>query len=385
MYEATDKPNIFKYATKELSQDAVICWLIEWAYHDEPGYERLTEYGKKFIEALFKKHDKEVPQTPEKPKVWQQDNSIDVLARIGEYVLLVEDKTGTKDHSQQLNRYYEQVLKGETNAGKVGKENILPIYLKTGNQSLFDRIRIENSTPYKVFDRGDFFTVVECYPSTHPILDDYIDYLRYLEEDTQSFKKWQEGELNRTPWSWKSWQGFFRELENCLVVFDGDNGLVGFDENHNNKPRPLEYIWEGNWHEAYSWGWNWVNNPAGGFAGFWWYRNKFEANDNEISLYLQLELSLDNPAARKLCFKVYTEKPDRNIAKNCQNYIVEASGGHVYKPDKMRTGHTMTIARWKDNSWLVFNKPNGEPNIPETVKNLVKAQSILDSVEDIIK
>ena len=25
------KPNLFNYATKELSQDAIICWLIEWA------------------------------------------------------------------------------------------------------------------------------------------------------------------------------------------------------------------------------------------------------------------------------------------------------------------------------------------------------------------
>jgi hypothetical protein len=25
------KPNIFKYATSELSQDAFICWLLAWA------------------------------------------------------------------------------------------------------------------------------------------------------------------------------------------------------------------------------------------------------------------------------------------------------------------------------------------------------------------
>ena len=31
MTKMNDKPNIFNYATKELSQDAVICWLIDWA------------------------------------------------------------------------------------------------------------------------------------------------------------------------------------------------------------------------------------------------------------------------------------------------------------------------------------------------------------------
>ena len=47
MCEATDKPNIFRYATKELSQDAVICWLIEWAYHDDPEYEQLRKCGQR--------------------------------------------------------------------------------------------------------------------------------------------------------------------------------------------------------------------------------------------------------------------------------------------------------------------------------------------------
>ena len=27
----SNTPNLFHYATKELSQDALICWLIEWA------------------------------------------------------------------------------------------------------------------------------------------------------------------------------------------------------------------------------------------------------------------------------------------------------------------------------------------------------------------
>ena len=26
-----ETPNLFHYATKELSQDAMICWLIDWA------------------------------------------------------------------------------------------------------------------------------------------------------------------------------------------------------------------------------------------------------------------------------------------------------------------------------------------------------------------
>ena len=47
--------NLFNYAYKELSQDAVICWLIKWAFYNGQGHERLRECGKKFLKALFEK------------------------------------------------------------------------------------------------------------------------------------------------------------------------------------------------------------------------------------------------------------------------------------------------------------------------------------------
>ena len=48
-------PNIFDYATKELSQDAVICWLIAWAGADSngsPEKEELRQCGLAFVKAL---------------------------------------------------------------------------------------------------------------------------------------------------------------------------------------------------------------------------------------------------------------------------------------------------------------------------------------------
>ena len=34
-------PSIFDYATKELSQDAMICWLIAWRAEVKAGYRRM--------------------------------------------------------------------------------------------------------------------------------------------------------------------------------------------------------------------------------------------------------------------------------------------------------------------------------------------------------
>ena len=384
MCETTDtKPNIFKYATKELSQDAVICWLIKWAFYDGSGYEDLRKCGQNFIAALFKKHDKEVPQDVEEIEIWQQDNNIDVLARIGEYALLIEDKIDGKLDRGQLTRYYDLVVNGETEAEVECQENILPIFLKTGNHSLYEQvIEVEHLTPpYKVFDREDFLQVVEPYSTAHPILEDFTARLKCWERAMKSFEDWTQDEQ----WEWRSIEGFFRELENHLVAFDRDNSKVGFGNGDGNDrvqdpPRG-------------PWGWGWENPPGDSpdFCGFNWYYKTVESCGHDVELYLQLEIRPDNPHYSKLCFKVNTQGLARGrsqIREDCHNRILAAGevgalDNLVCRPVPMGEGNTMTVALWnnenRQNPWLVF-QPNGGPDIQATVENLVTAQSVLDSV-----
>ena len=141
------KPNLFEYATKELSQDAMICWLIDWAGQPKtvaPEDEELRRWGRRFVCALLnhKRGGKDPVELGDEfgTKILRQERSIDVLARIdGEHVLLIEDKTGTKDHGKQLQRYYDDVLGGGTKFGKVPERYLHPVYLKTGNQALAGR------------------------------------------------------------------------------------------------------------------------------------------------------------------------------------------------------------------------------------------------------
>ena len=365
--------NLFNYGYKELTQDAFICWLIKWAYYDGAGYEKLKKCGQDFVKALFDKHKKSVPHNPDnKPEIWQQDNKIDVLVRIGDYVLLIEDKTGTGDHSNQLDCYYKLVRCGKTAAGKVpNEENIIPIYLKTETQSLHDKLRIESSTEYKVFERTDFLDVIKPHSNAHPIISDFYSHLEYKEKDTESYKIWGKE-------SFRSWSGFFRKLENHLVVLDGDNRKVGFD----NESTSIKHSLRNDLHEQ--WGWGWVNNPSGGFYGLWWYGKKVKSCGHCVELYLQLEVMSNKPEDRKLCFKVDMKKDYEDkwgeIKWDCHRVLKAAGGTLVRKPKRMGHGQTVTIAEWT-NPWLVFN-PNGGPDIPETVNNLVKAQSILDSMDE---
>ena len=376
--------NLFNYGYKELTQDAFICWLIKWAYYDGTGYEGLKKCGQDFITALFAKHGKNAPHNldPDKVKIWQQDNSIDVLARIGKYVLLVEDKTGTKEHGKQLNDYYEKVLNEKTNAGKVDKEDILPIYLKTGNQSLRNKLRIEGSTEYKVFERKDFLKVIKPYNEAHPIISDFYNHLAHKEAATNSYEGWRgNGNENEEVNYWLSCEGFFRELENHLVVINKDASMVGFDEIKNTSEKSWSNTNPGRW------GWGWVNNASGGFFGFWWYFKTMESCKENVDIYLQLEIDPKKPKNGKLCVKVGTDTSDTslqyNIKWDCNNRVLNAGNNLLRKPDVMRRGYTMTVAQWNiedgQNPWLVFN-PNGRPDIQSTVKNLITAQRILDKV-----
>ena len=312
---------------------------------------------------------------------------------------MIEDKIYGEDNSEKLLDYIESAIEGNRNAKNVSietVENILPIYLKTGNLSLYDKMRIEHvrtqaSKPYKVFDRGDFLEVVENCKATHPIYNDFTENLQNLECITRGFKDWKQ---NDEKWHALSIEGFFWELENHLVAFDRDNSKVGFGKDSDNKCTPIKDSWKDDWVEDPHppWGWSSVPNQAGGFTGFWWYYKTVKSCGYDVDLYLQLEIKLekpDKPEDRKLCFRVDTRghrDSQTKIRQDCHNRIIkagnlEAGGCLVRKPNRMGTGNTMTVALWDEGQkpWLAFMS-NGGPDIPATVKNLIEAQIVLDNV-----
>ena len=349
MSEST-KPNLFDYATKELSQDAMICWLIHWADDRFADTDcELHGCGRRFVQALLHKHGVESLPAEVKTTIYKQEKSIDVLARVSpDHVLLIEDKTGTSDHGDQLRRYYDHVINGDTQLGNVSKEKVYPIYLKTGNQSRSKDRQIEENPenfykrPYKVFSRNDFLAVLREYKGNHHALQDFRDYLKRWESRTNSFKGWKEDK--RSEWSWESWEGFYRYLEDELRTGD----------------------------------WDYVSNPSGGFLGFWW-NNIHPNGDRESEIYLVLEADLTNNR-HLLCFKVHAPEERRQELKwKWHERILEAGGERVMKPRVMRVGWAMTVGLW-NGEWLAFS--NGAIDCPGTVANLRVAEEILRSAAE---
>ena len=140
---AMPKPNLFDYATKELSQDAVICWLIKWSgtQPENESEQALRDLGRAFVKALLAKHGAALTGSVSCTELYQQNLGIDVLARVRDeetsHILLIEDKTHSDEHSNQLKRYYNEVLNGKSELKAVRESSIRAIFLKTGNQSRY--------------------------------------------------------------------------------------------------------------------------------------------------------------------------------------------------------------------------------------------------------
>ena len=124
------KNNLFNYATSELSQDAFLCWLASYALEDAEPDAALRACAKEMLE-LFVPELKGRPFTLE--NVERQVGHIDVLLTAELegtiYKIIVEDKTYTREHSNQLARYMKEVQEKYPTCIPCG------VYYKTGFQS----------------------------------------------------------------------------------------------------------------------------------------------------------------------------------------------------------------------------------------------------------
>lgn len=326
-----NRPNLFAYATSELSQDAFICWLLSWASPKFKKTEKdLHECAINLIRGLLDKHKISIPSKIEQVEVRKQDNNIDVLCIInGNYTILIEDKTGTKSHSNQLTRYLEDVK------GRDFEENtIIPIYFKTEDQANYSSV-VKNG--YQPFLRGDFLSILNAYKGTNAILVDYRGYLQSITDKVESYKS---KELSK--WGRHAWIGFYLELQKQLGAGD----------------------------------WDYVANPTGGFIGFWWH---FQENDS-CKQYLQLEQD-------KLCFKIRVKnKDERKLLRSKWHKTINDKAIdknidlNLVKPSRFGNGACMTVCIFSGD---YREAEDGIIDMDKTITRLREAEKLLKSVHEI--
>ena len=143
------KPNLFQYATSELSQDAFLCWLFEWA---KPEYQKLDPALHKVSVILIKELTDDKIEEVRLLDIKRQENNVDIVLYINhDHVLIIEDKVHAGEHGDQLERYstyFTNKFEGQLSF----------VYLKTGDQSQYRSARDKG---YKVFHRKDLLKVME--------------------------------------------------------------------------------------------------------------------------------------------------------------------------------------------------------------------------------
>jgi hypothetical protein len=173
------RPNLFTYATSELSQDAWICWLVAHVDCDERP--ELRDAARGFVALLWNLahpgdviKGSDVRDLRDRHPLTQHEH-IDVLFEVGvrgrRVVFLVEDKTDTSHHSGQLARYRSIVEPSGS-----GTETV-PVYFKTGYH--FEHDAGARAHGYVVVSLRDLVAFLQRHTDVQS--DIFRDYARHQE------------------------------------------------------------------------------------------------------------------------------------------------------------------------------------------------------------
>jgi len=319
-------PNIFSFATSELSQDAMFAYLIKWADPQNMDIDKeMCQLGQSFLKLLTSPEEL-IFNSVEVGRQWR---NIDIWVEINnDTILIIEDKTNTSIHDNQLDRY-RAIIEEEYK----GKRNIqLFSYVKTGNEpkAVIEEIKKKG---YKTINRAQILAVLNTYRGNNPIVLNYKDSLQALEDATNSYIYFPIDK-----WNGDAWQGFYMEIEK-----------------HCNDIK-----------------WGYVPNPSGGFWGAWWHF-KDPKNNKNLEMYLQFEEA-------KMCIKICYDGPEsKTVIRNlCFEALMETaaiSAPEIVRPDRFGAGTYMTIG--VVNPEHLFG--DNIINVQEILTKLSKYEEIVDT------
>jgi hypothetical protein len=272
--------------------------------------------------------------------IGRQVGKLDVLIEVNkglpnQLAILVEDKTYTSNHSDQLNRYYEQI-----GAKGYSENEMIPVYFKTGYQSRFDTLGT-----FKPYLRSDFLSVLRTGQETGISNAIFSDFLAHLEQIEWAVNQFSRKPLNE--WQDNDWRGFYMVLYNNRHKISNSTEDDGAD-------------------------WGYVANPSGGFVGYWWYFTYLP----ELSYmpYLQLEQNC-------LTFKIIVDNENerRSARDDAYNRVMQTApklGLEVSRPERMGHGKFMTVARMKTDYRVSISE---RLDLDATLVYFKKAQEVLDA------
>jgi hypothetical protein len=322
------KPNIFRLATKELSQDSFFTWLLQWADNKHKEHNsHLHETAKDFVKWLINESPDYQINKVEAARQWR---NIDIWAEVNdEYFIAIEDKTNSGEHSKQLERYKK--IAEEHYKGKGFK--LFFIYLKTGNESSSTLKKISEKG-YTIINRKNILDILNGRKVENEIFSEFKEYLTSIETQTNSYT-----EFKKITSDWRAAEGFYIKLQDLI----------------------------NEWTD-----WRYVANQTGGFLGFWYHW----VGASDCSLYIQIENAFDNGI--KVVVKIGDWKPDTNRLYQILSELQPYARKHnltIKKPDKYRAGGTSTLAIVQ-NPFSIHS--DGNLDLEQFIQTLKKMELMLE-------
>ena len=207
--------NLFDYATKELSQDAFLRWLFE-NYNCEN--ESVKNAFRKLFDSFTKDKFKDKTITDLTTVAQWKNIDISIWFKIDgiEQLIVIEDKTGSGIHDDQLARYEKEIIghnvfwRNEENRKKYGCEryienngNVFKVFYKT---NIIDEWEAEHAEDlgWKTYDIYSIYDLFKDIETDNEVLGYYVEYIKKIHSAARR-------ELPPSEWGLISWHSFFND------------------------------------------------------------------------------------------------------------------------------------------------------------------------------
>ena len=354
--------NLFNYATSELSQDAFICWLASHALVDDDNKyisddcvlrECALEMIVMFVSEFRSKHFRLL-------SVQRQVKKADVLLTAicdgKKYAIIIEDKTYTNEHDNQLLTYKTEIKKMFEEKNE--DVEIRGVYYKTWYQAYLEKVY---EADYIVVLREDILKLMEPYYSrtSNTIFKDYYDYWNTIHTECLEYVS-----LPTSKWNYKQIYAFYDYLKESFFKNKG----IGV-------------------------GYGYVHNQNGGFDGLW---AEIPGGDElkiygiKSQLYLQIHATMveKNRCEMMVTLRLSVKggktseeyRSVRNkIVYDLTNWKYRLEEYNFIKPVRFGNGVTMTIGEYKGHSHNFDSYKDFEQLVNESVCD---AMRLLDDIKN---
>ena len=205
------EPNLFDYATKELSQDAFFCWLFAWSESKYKGH-KLNKLANCIISDIIKENiNIEKIMIKQQYKSVGYKKAIDFFLRINDKIVIVfEDKTESTEHDDQLKNYRKMIEKDFPN------DKRFFVYIKSNFIDNQERKMVENYGFTIIFDINKIVDLLKS-DIDNTIYKNYYSYISDKKNKLEILYQ-NEGfyDIKIDEWGNTEWNGFANKLSKTI-------------------------------------------------------------------------------------------------------------------------------------------------------------------------